>query len=251
MWLDQRSQAMVKNRKVRIRDTIVEYSITRSARRKKTVGIRIAQGRLEVAAPSRVTVREIEAILLGRGNWILAKLEASESVPQAIRFISGEYLPFLGGQVELVVEEEDVGRPAAHCEGGTLLLAVPSGLPQEEHSDLVRATLIGWYRKQAMQYLQESVERWLPAMGMAEAPRILVREQRSRWGSCSADGTLRFSWRLAMMDPDLIDSVVVHELAHLEVMNHSPAFWEVVLRAMPDAHERRKRLNEKGQRLPL
>ena len=82
-------------------------------------------------------------------------------------------------------------------------------------------------------------------------PRVLVRDQRSRWGSCSSDGTLRFSWRLGMVAPDLIDSVVVHELAHLEVMNHSPAFWEVVLKAMPDARERRKRLNEVGRVLPL
>ena len=82
-------------------------------------------------------------------------------------------------------------------------------------------------------------------------PRVLIREQKTRWGSCSADGTLRFSWRLAMVDWDLIDSVAVHELAHLEVMNHSPDFWEVVLRVMPDARDRRRRLGEAGRNLPL
>ena len=93
--------------------------------------------------------------------------------------------------------------------------------------------------------------RWLPVMGRSEMPRVLVRDQRSRWGSCSSDGTLRFSWRLAMLEPELIESVVVHELAHLDVMNHSKAFWDVVLKAMPDARERRKRLGEAGLRLPL
>ena len=88
-------------------------------------------------------------------------------------------------------------------------------------------------------------------MGRKEIPRVLVREQRTRWGSCSADGTLRFSWRLAMVEQELIDSVAVHELAHLEVMDHSRAFWDVVLRAMPDAKERRKRLAEAGRHLPL
>ena len=82
-------------------------------------------------------------------------------------------------------------------------------------------------------------------------PRVLVRDQKTRWGSCSSDGTLRFNWRLAMLDPELVESVVVHELAHLDVMNHSPAFWKVVLRAMPDAKERGKRLREAGRYLPL
>ena len=140
------------------------------------------------------------------------------------------------------------------------MVTMPTALPEEERREQAYVALVAWYKARAAEFLADSVARWLPVMGRGRPPRperinrhprVLVREQRARWGSCSADGTLRFSWRLAMVEPDLIDSVVVHELAHLEVMNHSPAFWDVVLRAMPDARQRRKRLDEAGRRLPL
>ncbi len=124
-------------------------------------------------------------------------------------------------------------------------------LAEEERQEWARAALTAWYKAQVWDFLVDRVARWLPVMGRSDMPRVLVREQRSRWGSCSADGTLRFNWRLAMVEPSLIESVVVHELAHLDVMNHSPAFWDVVLRAMPDARERRKLLGEAGRSLPL
>ncbi len=242
---------MTRERQVRIVDDVIKYSLTRSKRRKKTVGIRVARDVVEVTAPTRTTIKEIEEILRKRGNWILQRLEAASQMPPPCQLLSGEKLPLLGGEVTLRVEESEVKRASASSKEGVLQVLVPQAVADEEHQELVSKAVVRWYRQQLETYLKESVARWLPVMGGSKMPRVLVRDQRSRWGSCSSDGTLRFSWRLGMLEPGLIDSVVVHELAHLEVMNHSPAFWEVVLRAMPDARDRRKRLNEVGRLLPL
>ena len=238
-------------RQVRIGDDVVGYSLKRSKRRRKTVGIKVAQGVVDVTAPTRTAIREIEEILRKRGAWILERMEAASQLPPPRQLVSGETLPLLGGKITLRVEESEVRRASASSEGGELQVLVPQAVAEGERRELVSKAVVRWYRQQVETYLKESVARWLPVMGRSEMPRVLVREQRSRWGSCSNDGTLRFSWRLGMLEPGLIDSVVVHELAHLDVMNHSPAFWEVVLRAMPDARDRRKRLNEVGRLLPL
>lgn len=74
--------------------------------------------------------------------------------------------------------------------------------------------------------------------------RITIREQKTRWGSCSSKGNLNFNWKLVLLDPKLLDYVVVHELAHRREMNHSVAFWKVVEAELPDYRERRRRLKE-------
>ncbi len=242
---------MTRERQVRIGGEVVRYQLNRSKRRKKTVGIRVSPSIVEVTAPTRTLIREIEGILRKRGDWILEKMQAASLLPQPCQLITGESLPLMGREMTLVVEESDVKRPSASSEGDRLSVQVPSGIADENRRVQVEAALVRWYRNELSDHLREAVARWIPVMGRSEMPKVLVRNQRSRWGSCSSDGTLRFSWRLAMLEPDLIESVVVHELAHLEVMNHSPAFWVVVLKAMPDARDRRKRLNEAGRRLPL
>ena len=230
---------------------IIEYTLRRSSRRKKTVQISVSDGAVVVSAPMRTPNREIRAIVQKRCQWILDKLETESQGPPPLRLVTGDKLPYLGRDLPLVLEEAGVRRPSALLDGDRLLATVPWGLTGDERREAVRTALVAWYRAQAAELLTDSVSRWLPAMGRTEMPRVLVREQRTRWGSCSADGTLRFSWRLAMVDPELIDSVAVHELAHLDVMDHSPSFWQVVLRAMPDAKERRKRLGKAGRHLPL
>ena len=74
--------------------------------------------------------------------------------------------------------------------------------------------------------------------------RITIREQKTRWGSCNSKGNLNFNWKLVLLDPELLDYVVVHELAHRREMNHSAAFWKVVEVELPDYRERRARLKE-------
>lgn len=79
--------------------------------------------------------------------------------------------------------------------------------------------------------------------------RITIREQKTRWGSCSSKGNLNFNWKLALMPEEILDYVVVHELAHRREMNHSERFWAVVAEVLPDYRERRRQLKEWGRRV--
>lgn len=230
----------------------IAYEVIRSRRRKKTLQLTVdgTSGAL-VRAPVNVPLRDIETFVRKRASWIADRLAdvAQEAGPTAIQ--SGDSLPYLGRQVEVTVAEcHSVRQAEVRFEDGVFSVTVPAGLTDDAHQDATRSALVLWYRKQAEARLREAVDRWAAAVGH-EPSAVLVRDQKRRWGSCSADGTLRLNWRAVMMEPELLDYIVVHELAHLAVRNHSRAFWSLVRTAMPDAEERRRRLREAGKGLPL
>ena len=128
---------------------------------------------------------------------------------------------------------------------------MPETLNGEDRYQSIRGAAVQWYQERAAERLPETVERWWPLLGRGEMSRVLIRDQRWRWGSCAPDGTLRFNWRAVMLKPALIEYLVVHELAHLTHRNHSKDFWDLVSKVVPDALQRRKSLREEGRRLPL
>ncbi|MBS5065230.1 MAG: M48 family metallopeptidase [Hungatella hathewayi] len=97
------------------------------------------------------------------------------------------------------------------------------------------------YRRQAAKTLAERTAYWAERMGVTYG-RITIREQVTRWGSCSAKGNLNYNWKLILVPKELLDYVVVHELAHRREMNHSNRFWEIVEKELPDYRQRRKAL---------
>ena len=242
---------MTERDRVRVGDTVIEYEIRRSERRKKTVQIRIDGGAVRVAAPAATPDGELRAIVRKRAPWVLERL--SEAVPEAARkrLVGGETLPYLGRDVPLVIESAEVTSPQVRLERGNLRIDVPSGIAGDEREARIRDAAVAWYWARAAERFPAAVDRWWPRLGCGEPSRVLIRNQRRRWGSCASDGTLRFSWRGMMLEPALIDYIVVHELAHLAVKNHSPDFWTLVTGALPDAQQRRTRLREAGRALPL
>ena len=105
-----------------------------------------------------------------------------------------------------------------------------------------------YYRNLAREVLGARTGYYARKMGVTYG-RISIREQKTRWGSCSSAGNLNFNWKLVLMPPALLDYVVVHELAHRKEMNHSPRFWAIVEKELPDYCNRREKLKILGRRL--
>ena len=236
---------MTRPRSIRHGDSVIRYRVVRSARRKKTVTITIdpAEG-VRVAAPLRTPNSEIEAIVRKRADWILRKLaEEPPDEPEPRQFATGEKLYYLGRELTLVVQLTTGDEPSVSLEADCLRVECPAWVPEERRTYAIRQLLVSWYKQQAAELLRESVERWQPSVGTSPA-RISIGDQKTRWGSCSSKGSLRFNLRLAMAPQALIDYVAVHELCHLLESNHSAAFWEQVARVMPDYEARRRKLRE-------
>ena len=236
---------------VRFGDTTIEYNIRRSAKRKKTVQITVDGGGVQVAAPSSAEDSRLREIVRKRAPWILGHSPEDWLTIPPKRFVSGETLPYLGRNIRMVIKTENRRTTEVRFDHWRFRVSIPPGLDDENRRDRIHRAFVNWYRRRAYSRLAEAVERWWPLLGSGEFSRVLIRDQRLRWGSCAPDGTLRFNWRTAMLPTRLIEYVVVHELAHLRLKNHSPDFWGLVTRSMPDAQQRRRDLREAGQSLPL
>lgn len=121
---------------------------------------------------------------------------------------------------------------------------------QLEKSDPRLSYLEKKYRQAAKQYIYERVEYYLPLIG-GHYSSIRIGDQKTRWGSCSSNKTLSFSWRLMLAPPRVLDYVVIHELCHLTHMDHSKDFWALVASVDPDYKEHRQWLKENGDKLLL
>ena len=236
---------------VRFGDTTIEYEVRRSERRKKTVQITVDGGGVHVAAPATTPDRELQAIVRKRAAWILNHADEATLKPVPKRFVSGETLPYLGRNVRLIVEHNDGPIPEIRFDHWRFRVSIPNGLEGAERYRHIRRMVVDWYRSRAAERLRSGVELWWTRLGNGGEPKILVRDQRQRWGSCASDSTLRFNWRVMMLEPSLVEYVIVHELVHLSVTNHSDDFWRQLASILPDVEHRRRRLREAGKTLPL
>ena len=259
----RRASAAGERGSVRHGDATIEYEVRRSRKRRKTIQITVrdADGSgapaVVVASPAATPASELEALVLRRAAWIVRRAAAARDAAAPHRFADGGTLPYLGRDVRLTVEDASgVGEAEVRFDRGRFRVLAPrvrdgEAGGEDERRKAVRRALAAWYRERAERLLPERVAHWWPRFGEGDPPRVLVRDQKRRWGSCARDGTLRLNWRCVMLDPALADYVVVHELAHVEVRDHSPAFWRRAASVMPDARERRARLREAGLALPL
>ena len=229
----------------------IRIELRRSARRKRTINIRVDGDRVVLAVPLRTPVSEVEEIIRKRERWILDRMARTPVEPPQLLVNGCDVLPFRGRSVLVIVEAAAVKSPTARLVDDVLRVDVPLSVDDGEREDAARSAVIAWLRTQAAERLPVEVERWWPILGRGDGAHIRIGNQRRQWANCSVNGTIRFSWRLMMLEPELIEYVVVHEMAHLTRMDHSKEFWSLVAGAMPDAADRRRRLREVQDQLPL
>lgn len=217
----------------------LRFEVVRSARR-RTIELTVERdGALVVRAPEGATMSRLEAFIRERRGWLYRKLAEKQRVQQAVlakEYVSGEGFPYLGRSYRLlVVDAQDV--PLRLDAGRFRLLR--SEVPQG------RAHFVNWYTEHGRMWLRRRVGLLAPRFGV-EPGQVEVRDLGYRWGSCGRSRTLNFNWATILLPPSIVDYVVVHELAHLREPNHTPGFWGLVERAMPDFLRRKAWLAERG-----
>jgi predicted metal-dependent hydrolase len=227
----------------------VGYALRRSRRR--SIGFVVGPEGLSVSAPRWVGVAEIESALLEKAGWILKKLheqrEREKRLEQArVQWREGGSVPFLGEPVILVLDHRTSGA-VLHTDTTTLpgvpRLTLHLGLPQSAEPDQIRDIVQSWLQRQARRVFEERCAIFAARLGV-RMTRLALSSASTRWGSASADGSIRLNWRLVHFALPVIDYVVTHELAHLREMNHSAAFWDVVRSALPGYEEARGALRD-------
>mgnify|MGYP006272365401 FL=1 len=169
-----------------------------------------------------------------RADWLEAQMG---HLPVPCPLVDGAVVPLRGVPCRLSLSGP--GRTARLCVGTETVLSAP-GDPETFAKRIVR-----YFRKAALSDLGDAVDRHCGVLGVTPR-RVSVKDTRSRWGSCTADGRLAFSWRLVLAPPEVLDYVAAHECAHLLEMNHSERFWRHVAACRPDWKDQRDWLRQHG-----
>ena len=231
----------------------VAYEFTRGKRR--TIGFVVGAEGLSVRAPRWVTLRDVDAALREKADWIVRKLAETQQrhariEAARIEWKDGVRFPFLGEPVTVRLDPQHGHRGVGGAvldngaEGAgprTLWLAVAQNATGAQIRDAAQA----WLTRQARRLFIERLDHFAPLLGV-RWQKLSLSNAATRWGSASSNGSIRLNWRLIHFRLPVIDYVVAHELSHLRVMDHSPRFWDTVESVVPDYDLLRKQLKDEA-----
>jgi predicted metal-dependent hydrolase len=234
--------------------TSIPYRIRRSERARRARILVDGEG-VEVVLPRRFPLRDVEPFVEEKRAWIertLRRMRATEAELPRARLEDGGRVPYLGEHLRLAVRVES-GRQLEHVarRGEELRVALPAGAEQLLPADgALRGALESWYRRRARAEVAPRLDAACARAGTGYT-RLQIRGQRTRWASCSSNGAMSFNWRLLLAPREILDYVIEHEVAHLELLDHSPRFWALLASRCPDWREREGWLRRHGHALRL
>ena len=232
-------------REVLLNGQAVAFEVKR--RKRRTIGFSVGAEGLSVSAPQWVPLYEIDLSVQGKSGWILKKLQETRerrSRLDAARIVwkDGAVFAYLGEPVRLVLGGcppqgvLHVGRNE-----GDAAQSLHLSLPDDASATQIERAVQAWLMQQASALFTRRLNHFAPQL-QVQWRKLSLSSAATRWGSASASGAIRLNWRLLHFRPEVIDYVVVHELSHLRVMDHSPRFWATVHSVMPDYAALRKQL---------
>jgi predicted metal-dependent hydrolase len=236
-------------REVRLGNAVVAYAFERAKRR--SIGFVVGVDGLVVRAPRWTPLYEVDAALQEKSRWILRKLHETRErhVRQQdahIEWRDGVSFPLLGATVSVLLDpahqfaSQGAHLDAADASGNsTLRVALAHTATPAQIRDAVQA----WLMRTAKAHFTQRLDHFAPRL-QVQWSRLSLSNAGTRWGSARMDGAIRLNWRLIHFSPAVVDYVVVHELSHLRVMDHSPRFWDTVRTVVPDYAQLRSQLKD-------
>ena len=230
---------------VKVGNTRIEYELMRTARKNILIKA-LPEGKTKVYAPSYINLREADRLVIDKADEIIAihrRLEQALRENRVMHPVSeGSRICIEGRGYRLILKK--AGRTKMDMAGGDCILSLAN--PESEED--VRAALKQALSKRALVRIREELAVYAPKIGV-QFGRIAIRDQKSRWGSCSAKKNLNFNWKLIMAPEEALRYVVIHELCHLIEFNHSARFWSLVEKQMPEYEAWKKWLKAHGSEL--
>jgi len=231
-----RRLTLIGEGEVDLQERSIGYRLKQSQRAR---GIRLeirSETGLTVVVPRKYTQQQVLDILRQKAYWILKHLPTNKPAQMPLftqELGQGDRLFFMGRPIEIVINTGKSAVSSAVLHGNKLLISTGA------RNGSVPGILEKWYRQQAAMVFQQKADSYGESMG-SHYKAIFIRGQRTRWGSCSPAGNLTLNWKLLMAPEEIIDYVVIHELAHLKHMNHSKRFWDMVGQYCPGWRRYRK-----------
>jgi predicted metal-dependent hydrolase len=260
------------NREARLPGSIVAFELKRGKR--KTIGFSVGADGLTVSAPRWVPLYEIDKAVQEKSKWIVAKLQEARErqgklESNRIEWKDGTLIPFMGEQVIVVIDPRHLytssgtpsnssargqsapGHAQLHTDAQAANASLPGvprltlhiSLPQDAAPERIRDAVQAWLMRQAKRIFEERLNLYAPQLKV-QWTKLSLSSAGTRWGTAKSDGSIRLNWRLVHFKMSVIDYVVVHELSHLRVMDHSPRFWSTVESIMPDYAQLRGQLKD-------
>ncbi|NLB83513.1 MAG: M48 family metallopeptidase [Synergistaceae bacterium] len=229
----------IKKQNVLIEDISVELSFKAI----KNMYLRVVPplGEIRISAPHGTSMETVQQFTLARRQWILLKrVNLAEDIPTAsFRCVEGDCCSLWGKEYLLHIEQR-TGEGGVELDGSNLTLFAPPGARETQKKHILES----WRIEQLSQAIKLLLPRWEPRMGLKVAS-VSLRRMKTRWGSCTPlRRTIRLTPALASTPGELLEYVLVHEMAHIQQPNHSPLFWSIVGKYLPDWKTSRKRLKE-------
>ena len=234
-------------------EQVVAYEFKRGQRR--TIGFVVGPEGLAVRAPRWVSLLEVDAAVQEKADWIVKKLGETrdrheQAIPLRIDWRDGTLISFLGAQVQVCLDQRQAaGFVGAQLDARESPPKLYLDLAADAAPDRIREVVQTWMMRQARRFFAERLDHFAPLL-QVKWRKLALSNAATRWGSASIDGSIRLNWRLLHLKMAVIDYVVVHELSHLRVMNHSPRFWDTVASVLPDYLALRRQLKDDTVRLP-
>ncbi len=230
-------------RRLSLPDLDLTYIVAHS-RRRRTIGLKVNEDGLTVTLPHRLGVRHADQAVRDKQAWVIDRLEKmARRARPALQGTDGEDIGWLGQTLTLTVHREDRVRTHIKRAGAALHVHIDQSLPPDMAASAVRSALHRWRKAEALTLMRPKLEAYAQQLD-ARRPKVSIREQKRRWGSCSEDGSIRMNARLIGFDEALIDYVCAHEACHLKVMDHSPRFYAQLDKIMPDHRVRERALKQ-------
>lgn len=225
----------------------IDFELVRKKSVRRNILVRFEEdGRMKVTAPLRASHRDVKQVLSGMHDQIAELRRQVREINRGVtpvRYRQGAQHSYLGRSYPLIIDRRPGTRPHVTLRADHIEMTVP-----EWGESAVRDALMGWYRSQAKEYCAERMGaiagrvRWLRGIPWS----LRIRRMRRSWGTCSATGVITLNPLLMKAPPQYVDYIIAHELCHLVEHNHSPAFYRLMDRIMPNWEVLSRALNERS-----